>query len=110
MKRLALYAVLIAPGLVPLFAPYPPFQDWPAHAGLIGLLARGDEPAIAQHFEYIGALKLNCLIYLIGWGLAKIMSPFAAANLVLGLSLAALGPSVALLCRALRADERASLL
>ncbi len=112
LARIALYAFLISPALIPVVCPYPPFQDWAAHAGLIGLLARAGDPAtrIAGSFEYVGALKLNCLIYLTGAAAAKVVSPFVAANLVLGLSLGSLGPAVAGLCRVLRADERAAVL
>lgn len=108
---------LIWPGLMPFICPYPPFQDWPAHVGVIGALVHLDDPRanILQFYEYTGWFKLNMLFYLPAWALSELLgpdrlSPIGAANLCLAIALAGLGPSVWLLCRMVDADPRMAVL
>ncbi|MEO1337078.1 MAG: hypothetical protein AAFV29_15645, partial [Myxococcota bacterium] len=103
---------LVLPSLVPFVCPYLPFQDWPAHVGIVGALTQLSEPEarILTHFKYMGWFKLNMFFYLPAWALGEVIGPIAAANLCLSVSLAALAPAVWLLCRALDADPRMALL
>ncbi len=102
----------MSPGLVPFVAPYPPFQDWPGHLGVIGALVHMDEPAakIAEFYTYTGGLKPNALFYWLAVGLSPIFGALWGANIVFALSLAALGPAVARLCSAAGADPRLAVL
>ncbi len=112
VRSLGFWGALVLPGLAPLVCPYPPFQDWPAHVGVVGALARMDEPAarILTHFEYTGWFKLNMLFHVTAWGLSELADPITAANLCLAMALGSLAPAVWLLCRSLDADPRFALL
>ena len=112
MARGAFWLGLVLPALAPFVCPFPPFQDWPAHVGVVGALAHMDEPAarIGDFYTYSGWFKLNMLFYLPAWGLTALMPPIAAANLCLAVAMGALGPSVWYLCRAVDADSRLALL
>ena len=106
------WLALLLPALAPWVCPFPPFQDWPAHVGVVGALAHMDEPAARIHefYEYTGWFKLNTLFYLPAWGLSPWLGPIGAANACLALSLGALAPAVWWLCRSVDADPRLALL
>lgn len=105
--RLALYVILASPGLVALVSPYLPFQDWPGHLGIVGALVHRDDPAahMADFFTYRSWWGPNRLLYAIIVGLAHLVPASTAGMLGAALSLAALGPATAYLCRSLDEDE-----
>ena len=109
--RIALWVGLLLPGLAPWLCPFPPFQDWPAHVGVVGALAQIDDPAarLGSFYEYTGWFKLNMLFYLPAWGLTTVVDPISAANVCLAVAVASLGPASWLLCRSLNADPRLAL-
>ncbi|MEM7676336.1 MAG: hypothetical protein AAF449_10075 [Myxococcota bacterium] len=113
MKRLsaAVFILgLVLPAFLPAVCPYLPFQDWPAHVGIVGVLTHFDDPVTSAHYTYSGWFKLNMLFYLPAWALGELVGPINAANLCLAVALGALGPAMWLLCRALDADHRLALL
>lgn len=111
MRRILFWLALISPGLVPLVAPYLPFQDWPAHVAVIGAIDLLDDPAakIETYYGFRGWLGPNRLFYALGALLSGVLPALWASNLVLALGLGALGPAMWTLCRALGADERLAL-
>jgi hypothetical protein len=111
-RRFLFWLGLIWPGLVPILAPHLPFQDWPAHVAVIGMLDRLGDPAakIAEYYGFRGWIGPNRLFYAVGWLFAQLLPPIEAANLTLALSLAALGPATLVLCRVIGVDDRSALL
>lgn len=111
-RRWLWWALLSSPGLVPFAAPYPPFQDWPGHLGVIGALYHLDDPAarITEFYTYTGGLKPNALFYWLAVLLAQVFGPLLGANIVFSISLASLGPAMARLCTAVGADPRLAVL
>lgn len=112
LGELLLLLTLVSPGVVPLVCPHLPFQDWPAHVGVVGALLKLDDPSarLAVFFEYTGWLKMNVAFYLPALALAKVLPPLVAVNLAFALALAALGPATAYLCRAVHAPPTVALL
>lgn len=109
--RLLLYALLVSPGLIPLLAPYLPFQDWPGHLGVIGSLIHLDDPAarIQELVEFKGWWGPNRLLYWLGTAFGTVFGPTFGGQLVLAIVLATFGPALAWLCRAAGVDERLAL-
>jgi len=99
---------LCLPGLIPLCVPYLPFQDWPGHLGVVGVMLNFDDPqaGLNAYYEYSGEWKPNALLYWLVYGLAQFLSPMNAGRVVMALGLGGLGPAVAFLCRSVKADER----
>lgn len=110
--RALLFALLASPGLIPLVAPYLPFQDWPGHLGVIGALIHLDDPAahIRDLLEFKGWWGPNRALYWLGAGLGHVVSPTFAGQLVLAFVMGSLGPAMLWLCRAAGTDERVALL
>ena len=111
--RWTLFAlVLVSPGLLPLVCPYLPFQDWPAHVGVVGGLLHLEEPSarVLEFYEYVGWFKMNAAFYLPAYVLAQVLPPLVAVNLTFALSLAALGPATAYFCGAVHAPRTVALL
>ena len=79
--RWLFYLLLASPGLIPIVAPYLPFQDWPAQLGLVGGLLHLDDPAarIEEFYTYKGALKPNIGVHWLVWLFAQVLPPMAAA-------------------------------
>lgn len=106
-RSVLFYLGLCSPGIIPLLVPYLPFQDWPGHLGVVGVMLHFDEPVanLAQFYGYEGAWKPNTLLYWMIYGFAKVFGPLWGARLVLALSLAGLGPAMAYFCRKAEADQ-----
>jgi hypothetical protein len=106
-----LWLALLLPGLLPVLAAHPPFQDWPGHLGVVGALVHHDDPAtgVAEFYRATGALKPNALFYWLAWGLSALLPVGVATRLLFALSVAGLGPAARALCRAVGADERLAL-
>jgi hypothetical protein len=112
VRALAFTLLLWSPGLIPLIAPYLPFQDWPGHLGTIGALLHKDDPAahIGDFFQWNGWHAENRLFYTTAYLLAQVLPPLFAAQLLLGFCIGAMAPAMAALCRATDADERLAVL
>lgn len=110
--RAIFFVLLASPGLVPLLAPYLPFQDWPGHLGVVGALVHLDEPdaRIQELLVFKGWFGPNRALYWLAAGLGRLVSPMFAAQLVLALVVGSLGPAMAWLCRAAGTDDRIALL
>lgn len=98
--RTAYWALLLSPGLLPLLWVYLPFQDWPGHVGILGVMTHWGAPG-TEYYAWRSHLGPNRLLYLMAWPLAEISSPLFALRLILGISLAAFAPAVHFLLRAL---------
>jgi hypothetical protein len=99
---------LCLPGVIPFVASYLPFQDWPGHLGVVGVMLHFDEPSarLSTFYEYTGGWKPNSLLYWMIYGFGRVLSPMNAGRVVMGLGLAGLGPALAMLCRQVDADDR----
>lgn len=106
------WAALLSPALVPLLVRYLPFQDWPGHLGLVGVLVHWDDPRFTMPAEYFsrGWVGPNRLFYVLSWPFGEAFGPVTGARILLALFLGALGPSVHGLVRALGGDPRVALL
>lgn len=105
------WLVLVSPAALPLLVTYLPFQDWPGHVGLLGVLTHWDEPAFGLRDDYFfrGWVGPNRLFYLVAWPLCELFGVLTGARLALALFLGALGPAVHLLARELDTDPRVAL-
>ncbi len=103
---------LFLPALLLVVCPYPPFQDWPAHAGVIGGLIHRDEPAarLAELYQLGDWLKLNGFFYLPAWALGEFLPPLWAANLVFAGALVLLGFGLRAFLVSLGGDPRLAVL
>ncbi|MEQ9496340.1 MAG: hypothetical protein RIT81_05765 [Deltaproteobacteria bacterium] len=110
--RALLFALLASPGLIPLVAPYLPFQDWPGHLGVIGALIHLDDPAanIRELLEFKGWFGPNRALYWMGTLFGRVLGPMLGGQLLLALVMGSLGPAMLWLCRAAGTDERVALL
>lgn len=102
------FGLLVSPALIPLLWPYLPFQDWPGHVGILGVMTHWGLPG-TEFYTPRSALGPNRLFYLLAWPIAELSSPLFAARLVLAASLGALAPSAHLLLRALGREPRFAL-
>lgn len=108
-------AVLLAVNLLPLTARYLPFTDLQGHIGLVGALARLDDPAARIRELYVlhprGWLLPSALFEHLGEYAARLIPATAYANLYLALaSVVGLPLALAYLLRAYRRDARLALL
>ncbi len=99
-KHTAYWVLLVSPGLLPLLWVYLPFQDWPGHVGILGVITHWGDPG-TEYYAWRSHLGPNRLLYLVAWPLAEVFSPLFALRIVLAISLAALAPSVHFLLRVL---------
>lgn len=110
--RAAFFALLASPALIPLLAPYLPFQDWPGHLGVIGALIHLDDPAarIPELIEFKGWFGPNRGLYWLGTFFGEVFGPRFGGQLVMALVMGSFGPAMAWLCRAVGADDRLAFL
>lgn len=102
------FGLLVSPALIPLLWPYLPFQDWPGHVGILGVMTHWGLPG-TEFYTPRSPLGPNRLFYLLAWPIAELASPLLAARLVLAVSLGALAPSAHFLLRALGREPRFAL-
>ena len=109
--RALFFALLVSPGLIPLLAPYLPFQDWPGHLGVIGALIHLDDPAarIQDLLTFKGWFGPNRALYWLGTIFGHIVGPQFAGQMVLACVMGSLGPAMCWLCRASGTDERVAI-
>lgn len=104
----ALYwLLLVSPGLVPLLAPYLPFQDWPGHVAITAAKHWLDQGiALPEAYAFRGWIGPNRLSYALADLLVGVVGPLWASNLVLAAGMSALGPAAHVAIRALGGDVR----
>ncbi len=104
----ALYwLLLVSPGLIPLLAPYLPFQDWPGHVAITAAKHWLDQGiALPEAYASRGWIGPNRLPYALTGLLVGLVGPLWASNLVLAAGMAALGPAAHVAIRALGGDVR----
>ena len=98
--RTVYWALLLSPGLLPLLWVYLPFQDWPGHVGILGVMTHWGEPG-TEYYAWRSHLGPNRLFYLLAWPLAEVSSSLLALRVVLAVSLAAFAPAVHFLLRSI---------
>lgn len=98
--KILLWALLLSPALVPILAPHPPFQDWPAHLATIGAHTHFETADLGRFLVPQGWLHPNGALYLLGWLLAQAIPPRIAGQVLLALVLGAVGPAAAIFCSA----------
>jgi len=99
---------LCTPGILPWASDYLPFQDWPGHLGVVGVILHYSEveAQLPNYFELSGGAGPNALMYWMISGLANWLPPMDAGRVVLSLALGGLGPAMAWLCRSVGSDIR----
>lgn len=107
LKTTLYWLGLVAPGFVPLLAPYLPFQDWPGHVAITAAKHWIDAGALLpEAYAFRGWVGPNRLSYLLADLLVPIVGSLTASNIVLGFGLASLGPAMHFTIRWLGGDPR----
>lgn len=104
---IAYWLILISPALVPLIAPYLPFQDWPGHVAITAAKRWIDAgTALPEAYAFRGWIGPNRLSYALAEPLVPLLGALHASNVILALGLGALGPAMHLSIRSLGGDPR----
>jgi hypothetical protein len=106
--RLVLFLGLLLPALVPVVCPFPPFQDWPGHLGIVGVLLHESDSAtrVAEYYRFSGWLNPNILEYGIMYVLGQVLPGRAAGSLFLAAALGGLGLATRYLLRGLGPESQ----